>query len=282
MSGFQNYARQAMREPQLDHEEMLELGHAWRDQGDIDARDRLVRAHLKLALKMAHTAARRYQMPVEDLVQEANLGLLRAARGYDPERGFTFATYAYWWIREAISSFVLDNASIVKFSGTNRQRSGLQAATGLRREIAAELGTATSDPMVSEVAAERLGRTPEEFRAMECWLAGDVSLQQQTPTGRELGDLIADPSAGPDEIVGERSRVEAIERCVNEAIGGLCERERMVVSGRRLRDQDDRLTLGDIGATLGLSKERVRQIENGALRKIAARLPRSTHQLVTA
>ena len=230
------------------------------------AHRRLIEANLRLVISVA----RRYQgmgLPLLDLIQEGNIGLYRAATRFDYRRGFRFTTYAYWWIRQGITRAIADQSRTIRLPVHVHERiSALAKAT---RELEQDLGR---DPEIEEVA-ERTGLTPEQVRQVANAIRSQSSLDapfDDDEEGAGLGQLVADHQAVDPHEAAERSWLTDV---VQEALQELTPKEREVISRRYgLGGCSAELTLADIGREMGLSRERIRQIEQNALRKL--RTPR--------
>jgi RNA polymerase sigma-32 factor len=259
------FARQAMAAPLLSVEEEGRLARLWRDERDEDALHGLISAHIRLVVAKA-ARFRGYGLPPSDLVQEGNVGLMQAAMRFDPERGVRFSTYAAWWIRAAIQDYVLRNWSIVRTGSTAVQKTLFFSLRRLRAQIGDE-NTAESE--ICSRIAESLGAPLREVEAMSSRLSGpDRSLNAPVAADTEsaLQDLLADEGPTPDDEVLERHDGARRVKLVADALGALDPRERMIIENRRLGDEP--LTLEALGTVLGVSKERVRQIEAKAMDKM--------------
>jgi RNA polymerase sigma-32 factor len=282
-------ARHAMTAELLDAETERELARRWRDEGDAQALHRLVTAYLRLAIAMA-AKYRRYGASMSDLVQEANIGLLKAASKFDPDRGVRFSTYAVWWIKASIQDFVMRNWSMVRTGSTSSQKSLFFNMRRVRAQIERESGaeglSLGGDEIRREIA-EELGVPLRDVEMMEGRLAGsDFSLnaQQSSDEGREWVETLEDEAPRADETVARQADTETARDWLTDAFGALNERERVIIAARKLRDTPE--TLESLGRKFKLSKERIRQLEEQALRKMRARLE-ATHgpavtELVTA
>lgn len=266
--GAQRYLRTAMRAPLLEAEHERDLARRWREKHDERALHDLTTAYLRLVVAMA-ARFRHYGLPMSDLVQEGNVGLMQAAARFEPEREVRFSTYASWWIRSAIQDFVLRNWSIVRTGTTAAQKSLFFNLRRLRARIA-DIGDASISRESRAYIARALGVSEHEVEAMASRLsAPDRSLNApltEESQGGEWQDLLADESAGPDDTVMEAHDGAARTRLVRDALGDLSERERIIICERKL--EDEAVTLEALGQRLGISKERVRQIEGNALVKL--------------
>jgi RNA polymerase sigma-32 factor len=261
-----SYARHTMRMPMLEAEDETDLARRWRQDGDETALHTLTSAYLRLVVAMA-AKFRNYGLPTSELVQEGNVGLMQAAARFDPERGVRFSTYAAWWIRAAIQDYILRNWSIVRTGTTSAQKALFFNLRRLRARI-----DDTGEHLTRETrtfVARKL-RVPEaEVEAMAARMSGpDRSLN--APLGEAGGDwqdILPDEGLLPDAETMQRRDGEARVRWVEAALGRLNDRERLIIRERRL-EEDNIVTLESLGARLGVSKERVRQIEQGAMDKL--------------
>jgi RNA polymerase sigma-32 factor len=265
--GAQRFLRSAMRAPMLEAGHERELAQRWREEGDEHALHELTTAYMRLVVAMA-SRFRHYGLPLSDLVQEGNVGLMQAAMRFEPDREVRFSTYASWWIRSAMQDFVLRNWSIVRTGTTSAQKALFFNLRRLRARIG-DVGDAVMSAEATSKVAKAL-RVPErDVEAMAARLsAPDRSLNAPlTEEGDgEWQDLLADDGAGPeaDAMVSHDSaaRVELVQ----DAMRDLSDRERLIIRERKL--EDDAVTLEALGERLGISKERVRQIEGNALEKL--------------
>jgi RNA polymerase sigma-32 factor len=266
-------ARRAMSAELLDARTERELARRWREEGDHHALHRLVRAYMRLAISMA-AKYRRYGAAMNDLVQEAHIGLLKAASRFDPDRGVRFSTYAVWWIRASVQDFVMRNWSMVRTGSTSSQKSLFFNMRRLRARIEREtLAEGPGPAAIRLEIAEELGVPLRDVEMMEGRLAGsDFSLnaQQVAEEGREWIEILEDDGPRPDDAVAHRSDTATLREWLTDAFDALTERERIILAARRL--QDDPETLESLGRRFNVSKERIRQLEVQALRKMRDRL----------
>lgn len=266
--------RKAMVAEMLDADTELELARAWRDSRDERALHRLVTAYMRLAVSMA-AKYRRYGAPMPDLIQEAGVGLMKAAEKFDPDRGVRFSTYAVWWIKASIQDYVMRNWSMVRTGSTSSQKALFFNLRRVRAKIEREEGGAygiEGDALRSRIA-EEVGVPLRDVEMMEARLSGsDFSLnaQQTGEEGREWVETLEDESAQADETVSNAHDTKRIRGWLADAMNALTPREKMIVIERKLKDEPR--TLESLGVELGLSKERIRQLEAQALKKLRKRL----------
>ncbi len=260
------FIRNAMRQPLLSREHERDLAVRWRDHGDETALHELIAAYVRLVVSTA-SRFRHYGLPFGELVQEGNIGLLLAAARFDPEREVRFSTYASWWIRSSMQDYVLRNWSIVRTGSTAMQKALFFNLRRLRAQIST--GSNQLPHEIREQIAELLKVKIGDVENMEARLDGnDRSLN--TPVGEhgesELVDHLADDRPTPEAIVAERHDNEKRARWIDDAVSQLSKREQTIIRERRLSEES--VTLEKLGRRLGISKERVRQIEHQALGKL--------------
>ena len=261
-----------MKAELLDAETELRLAYAWRDERDEAALHRLITAYMRLAISMA-AKFKRYGAPMNDLIQEAGLGLMKAADKFDPDRGVRFSTYAVWWIKASIQDHVMRNWSMVRTGSTSSQKSLFfnmrRVQARLEREAAAA-GERLDGHQLRQHIATEVGVPLADVEMMQGRLAGsDFSLnatQASDEDGREWIDTLEDEGAQAAETVAEDHDIETLRGWLVEAMEGLTERERYIVRERKLIAEPR--TLESLGQELGLSKERIRQIEAAAFGKM--------------
>jgi RNA polymerase sigma-32 factor len=265
-----SFVRAAMDAPFLTREEEHGLAIAWRDNQDKRALDRLTSAHMRLVISIA-ARFRNYGLPVSDLIQEGHVGLMEAAARFEPDREVRFSTYATWWIRASIQDFVLRNWSIVRGGTSSAQKALFFNLRRLRMRI---LQRADGDPNVDVHAeiASAIGVQKSDVATMEARLsAPDMSFNAPVSDSDSADsairlDFFADDKPLPDEVVGDSIDTERRYDWLQSALTVLSERELRILRERRLSEEGE--TLEALGTKLGISKERVRQIENRALEKL--------------
>ena len=261
------YIRASMREPMLEREVEFDLARRWRGEEDEAALHELVRSYTRLVISTA-ARFRNYGLPMGDLVQEGNVGLLQAAAKFDPEREVRFSTYATWWIRSAIQDYILRNWSIVRTGTTAAQKTLFFNLRRLRARIA-DSSTGRLNDEGREKIAQELRVKRHEVESMENRLnASDQSLNATAGESSDDSwqDFLADTRPTPEIVVRERRDVEVRSQWLNKAIDELSPREQIIIRQRRLREEG--ATLEELGRELGVSKERVRQLEHRALSKM--------------
>lgn len=264
------YIRHAMKVPLLSREEELTLAQRWRIDNDQKALHILINAYAKLVISMAGRF-RHYGLAMGDLIQEGNVGLMQAAARFEANRDVRFSTYASWWIRSAMQDYILRNWSIVRTGTTAAQKSLFFNLRRLRAKIESENQTSGLNDDGRQQIATTLGVHLAEVVDMECRMnGGDQSLNAPLNDEHdgEWQDFISDERSNPEQVVIGLRDSETRSRWLNEALLQLSPREQKIILKRRLRE--DCVTLEQLGAELGISKERVRQLENRALLKIKA------------
>jgi RNA polymerase sigma-32 factor len=261
------YLQEIRRFPMLDAEEEVSLAKRWREHGDGNAADKLVTSHLRLVVKIAG-GYRGYGLPMSELISEGNVGLMQAAKRFDPEQGFRFATYAMWWIKAAIHEYILRSWSMVKIGTTANQKKLFFNLRKAKSKIAA-LEDGDMRPDQVKLIAERLAVPEQDVVEMNRRLAGDVSLNAQMrddSRSDEWQDWLVDGSSDQESQLAESVQSENRKKALGEALSVLGERERRIFEARQLAEEP--ITLHELAAQFGISRERVRQIEVRAFQKV--------------
>ena len=272
----QSLSRHARAAELLDADTERALAIAWRDHRDEAALHRLITAYMRLAISIAWKF-RGYGASMNDLIQEAGLGLMKAADRFDPDRGVRFSTYAVWWIRAGMQDFVMRNWSMVRTGSTSSQKSLFFNMRRVRARLEAEAASEGVDldgHQLRELIATEIGVSLKDVEMMEGRLAGtDFSLnavQSDGEDGREWIELLEDENEqASDRFERERDGTR-LREWLGSALAALSEREQKIIAARKLASTPR--TLESLGEELGLSKERVRQIEAAALLKMRRKL----------
>lgn len=264
-----NLLRHAMKLPTLSAEEEGGLTRAWTIERDENALQKLVSAHLRMVISQA-TRYRSYGLALSDLVQEGTVGLMQAAERFDPERQVRFSTYAIWWIRAAIQDYVLRNWSVVRVGTTHAEKRLFFNLRRLRAKIA-QSGVGVLNPEQAAILARELNVSLDVIENIDARLsARDCSVNE--PFGDngdgEWQELIADERATPEEQVTAELDSQTRSRWLADAMKELPDREQIIIRKRHLTENG--ATLEDLSHELGVSKERVRQLEKRALGKLQA------------
>ena len=254
----------AMAAPLLSREREAELAKRWRDAQDQAAYQELVTSHSRLVISLANKY-RGYGLPLADMIQEGHIGLLQAVSKFDPDRGFRLATYAMWWVKAALTDYVLRNWSIVRLGSAAREKALFFKLRSLKAKVA-QAQASFDGVSGSEAVAELLGVERASVERMEMTLAfGDQSLNE--PLGEDSDSdrmaLLADERPSPELAVQHRHDRRVRTRWLAAALGDLPQREAAIIRSRHLCEHP--VTLDDLGRQFGVSKERIRQLETRAI-----------------
>jgi len=265
--GLSRYLEEIRRFPMLEPQEEYMLAKSWREHGDRDAAHKLVTSHLRLVAKIA-MGYRGYGLPISEVISEGNVGLMQAVKRFEPEKGFRLATYAMWWIRASIQEYILRSWSLVKMGTTAAQKKLFFNLRKAKSQISAlEEGDLRPD-QVQQIAT-KLGVTEQDVVDMNRRLSGDASLNapiREDSEGGEWQDWLVDERLDQEEQLAETQQLDNRRAALSGALSVLNERERRIFEARRLTD--DPMTLEDLAAEFGVSRERVRQIEVRAFEKV--------------
>ncbi len=262
-----------MNAPYLEKGEEKELAVRWRDSQDQDALHKLTSSHMRLVIALA-ARFRNFGLSMSDLIQEGHVGLLQAAARFEPERDVRFSTYATWWIRASIQDYVLRNWSIVRGGTSSAQKALFFNLRRLRAQIA-RTGEDIPGNEVHDRIAAATGVSTADVAMMDARLSGpDMSLNapvmESEGSSADRQDFLVSEAPLQDAITEETIDSERRSKWLKDALGVLNERELKIVRERRL--SEDGATLESLGEKLGISKERVRQIEARALEKLKTAL----------
>ena len=264
------FMRAAMNAPFLEREEEHLLAVRWKSDRDEAALHKLAAAHMRLVISIA-ARFRHYGLPMADLIQEGHVGLLEAGARFDPERDVRFSTYATWWIRAAIQDHILRNWSIVRGGTSSTQKALFFSLRRLRWRLGRQSDDLTTADIYRQIATA-VGVSEKDVALMDSRLSGpDMSLNAPISEGEgentaERMDFLVDDAPLPDETVSDLIDEERRAVWLKQAMGVLTDRELKIIRARKLSENS--VTLEALGAKLGISKERVRQIENRALQKL--------------
>jgi len=266
-NGLTRYLEEIRRFPMLEPQDEFILAKRWREHGDRDAAHKLVTSHLRLVAKIA-MGYRGYGLPISEVISEGNVGLMQAVKRFEPDKGFRLATYAMWWIKAAIQEYILRSWSLVKMGTTANQKKLFFNLRKAKSKISAlEEGDLRPDQV--KLIAKRLGVTEQDVIDMNRRLGGDVSLNAPIREDGDSGEwqdwLVDEVSDQEDRLVADQES-DNRKKALGEALTVLNDRERRIFEARRLAD--DPITLEDLAAEFGVSRERVRQIEVRAFEKV--------------
>jgi RNA polymerase sigma-32 factor len=262
-----HYLKDIRQFPMLGPQEEFMLAKRWREHGDRDAADKLVTSHLRLAVKLA-MGYRGYGLPISELISEGNIGLMQAVKRFEPDRGFRLTTYAMWWIKAAIQEYILRSWSLVKMGTTANQKKLFFNLRKAKSKISAlEEGDLRPDQV--KLIAKRLGVTEQDVVDMNSRLRGDISLNTPIREDHDSGewqDWLVDETSDQETRLAEEEQTNFRLRTLDDALSVLNKREQRIFEARRLADEP--ITLENLAAEFGVSRERVRQIEARAFDKV--------------
>jgi RNA polymerase sigma-32 factor len=269
-----------MRQPLLERSEEHDLALRWKESRDQQAMNRIVVAHMRLVISMA-SRFRSYGLPMNDIMQEGHVGLLEAVSRFDPDREVRFSTYATWWIRASIQDYVLRNWSIVRGGTSASQKSLFFNLRRLRARLSKGQEPVPENMIIKNIS-QSLGLPEKDVALMNHRLSGpDTSLHAPVSGDDEGGaqrmDFLVDGAPLPDSVAAESIDSERRQSWVKGALMVLDRRELLIIKERRL--SDDGATLEHLGEKLGISKERVRQLETRAMIKLKSALTKSNENL---
>ena len=265
LGSLDHYIQAVNRFPLLTAEQEIELGRRWKASQDIDAAGQLVMSHLRLVVAVSRNYLG-YGLPQADLIQEGNVGLMKAVRRFDPERGVRLVSFALHWIKAEIHEHILRNWRLVKVATTKAQRKLFFNLRSMKKRSAALTHAEAND------IAQTLGVKPEEVLEMEMRLTGhDVSMDP-VPTSDDEAPTspiawLTDDAEDPSQVL-EREQIETRRSDgLKDALGKLDARSRRIIESRWLRE-DDPATLQQLADEYGVSAERIRQIESKAIKSM--------------
>jgi RNA polymerase sigma-32 factor len=268
VGSLDQYIQSVNRIPLLTEKEESDLARSLRDEGDVEAARKLVLSHLRVVVAIARGYLG-YGLPHSDLIQEGNVGLMKAVKRFDPDRGVRLVSFAIHWIKAEIHEYIVKNWRLVKIATTKAQRKLFFNLRSMRRSSS----TLQGDEVLA--MAEHLGVKPEEVREMETRLSGgDVALEAGPDDDEERFAPIAylaDPHAEPSEVIAQRQYAHLQDEGLHTALAKLDDRSRTIVQ-RRWLAEGEAATLHELAAEYGVSAERIRQIEAKAMQKMRSQL----------
>jgi RNA polymerase sigma-32 factor len=266
-SSLARYLEEIRRFPMLEPEQEFMLAKQWQEHGDVEAAHKLVTSHLRLVAKIA-MGYRGYGLPLNEIISEGNVGLMQAVKRFDPDRGFRLATYAMWWIRASIQEYILHSWSLVKMGTTAAQKKLFFNLRKLKGQMQA-IDDGDLRPETVKAIAERLDVTESEVVEMNRRLEGpdhSLNVPLRIDSETQWQDWLIDESASQETAVVEADEFDHRRSLLHRAMDVLNERERHILTERRLREEPT--TLEELSASYGISRERVRQIEVRAFEKL--------------
>ena len=268
-SGLSRYLNEIKRFPILSAEEELLLAKNYLEQGESEAAHKLVTSHLRLVAKIA-MQYRGYGLPVADLISEGNLGLMKAVKKFDPERGCRLSTYAMWWIKASVTEYILRSWSLVKMGTMSAQKKLFFSLRKAKRKLNI-IDAQTIDPEKTAKLAEQFSISEADITHLDRRItARDLSLNAPVSNSEEDSmefiDILEDDTPSPEVLVARTQETELRQEYLKDAMFQLSERERHIFTERRLKE--DPITLEKLGEHYGISRERVRQLENRAYTKV--------------
>lgn len=268
---LQDYIQQIQRYNALTFEAEQDLAYRWLRDKDPHAFNTLMQSYLRLVVKVA-LSFRGYGLPVEELIQEGNIGLMQAINRFEPERGFRLSTYAMWWIKAAVQEYILNNWSMVKIGTSSTQKKLFFNLRKLKAELLGENETHLTPEAIANIA-NKLGVNIDDVVTMDQRLRhGDESLN--TPVGgnddesNEWMDFLPERRPNQEDLYGNKQVARQRHGMLMEAISFLDDREREIFVARHLTENETTPTLEELSGRYGVSRERVRQLEERAYKKV--------------
>lgn len=266
-SGLSRYIEEVKKFPMLDEQEEFALAQAFKKNGDLAAAHKLVTSHLRLVVKMA-MGFRGYGLPLVDLISEGNIGLMQAVKKFEPEKGFRLTTYAMWWIKAAINEYILRSWSLVKMGTSAAQKKLFFNLRRLKNKIVGSDSRVLAPSEISQVAMELDVPEQDVVEMDQRMSSSDMSLNAHVndDSDSEYMDYLEDKGASQETILAENQDASNRHNMLSDAMSKLNERERDIIVQRRLSENP--ATLEDLSQKYGVSRERVRQIEERAIEKL--------------
>jgi len=265
-TSLQRYMTEISNYPVLSREEEYELAMKYKNDGDLDAARKLVTSNLKFVVKVANEY-KNYGLNTMDIIQEGNVGLMHAVKGFDPTKGYRVISYAVWWIRAYIQNYIIKSWSLVKVGTTQAQRKLFYKLRSTKNQM--EIGEGNLSSEDYKELADKLNVTYEAVIEMDQRMGSkDLSLDAEIKSDTNLShmDFLADDEENQEDLITKVEEEKRIKSGMVDALKILKDRERYIVENRILADKP--LTLEELGTKYHISRERVRQIENAALKKM--------------
>ena len=267
-TSLERYLAEISQYPVLSREEELELARRYREEGDLEAARKLITSNLRFVVKIA-SEYKNYGLNPMDIIQEGNIGLMHAVKRFDPTKGYRLISYAVWWIRAYIQNYIIRSWSLVKIGTTQEQRKLFYKLRSKKRDLS--LAGVMLDERDYDRLARELGVSAEAVEEMEQRMSSkDLSLDAALNEDVTHLEFLEEEGMDQEEIVARAEEESLLRKGLQSALGKLKDRERYILKHRVLSDNP--MTLEELGQKLNLSRERVRQIESGALRKVRSEL----------
>jgi len=275
--GLPRYLAEINKFPMLEADQEYMLAKRYHETGDIEAAHQLTTSHLRLAAKVA-ISFRHYGLALSDLISEANIGLMQAIKKFDPDKGFRLATYAIWWIKAAVSEFILKSWSLVKIGTVATQKRLFYNLHKIKSKLGL-YGEAGISDETADYISKTLKVSRKDVLEMEQRLSGDSSLNAplSSDSGTNFQEMLADDEETIEDRLGDSQDLALKKKLLAEALKTLNEREQAILQKRYLTEQPQ--TLEDLGAEFHISRERVRQIETKAFEKVKKAMQTSAQKL---
>jgi RNA polymerase sigma-32 factor len=269
-NGLTAYVTEIKNFPMLDPQEEFMLAKRYQTYGDKEAAHKMVTSHLRLVVKIAH-GYKNYGLPIPELIAEGNIGLMQAVKKFDPDKGFRLSTYAMWWIKASIQEYILRSWSLVKIGTTAAQKKLFFNLRKMKNKIMRSEEKHLSNEQINEIASE-LDVLPAEVVEMDQRMTGADQSLNAIMGGEEDGgewiDVLADEASNQEVNLGNNQEYQRKKSMLDSAMLKLNDRERDIIQLRMLAEEP--VTLEDLSQKYGVSRERIRQIEERAMEKLQA------------
>ncbi len=265
-TSLHRYLAEISNYPVLSREEEYKLAMKYKDDGDLDAARKLVSSNLKFVVKVANEY-KNYGFNTMDIIQEGNVGLMHAVKGFDPTKGYRIISYAVWWIRAYIQNYIIKSWSLVKVGTTQAQRKLFYKLRSTKNQM--EIGEGNLSPEDYKELADKLNVSDQAVIEMDQRMGSkDLSLDAEIAGDTDLShmDFLTDDDENQEDLITKAEEAKRVKSTMVDALKTLKDRERFIIENRILADKP--LTLEELGTKFKISRERVRQIENAALKKM--------------